>query len=82
MSENRVQSGGIGFAGLLTILFIALKLTNHTNWSWAWVLSPLWVPLAVVLGLLVFLALPLWLYSERSKKKRRRLAAERRKALR
>jgi len=37
------QSGGIGFVGLLTILFIALKLTGYIAWSWWWVLSPLWI---------------------------------------
>jgi hypothetical protein len=31
----------VGFSGLLTILFIALKLTGYINWSWLWVLSPM-----------------------------------------
>jgi hypothetical protein len=31
------------FLPLLTILFIGLKLTNHIQWSWLWVLSPLWI---------------------------------------
>lgn len=39
-----------GFLGMLTILFIALKLTDHIDWSWWWVVSPLWIPLAVVFG--------------------------------
>jgi hypothetical protein len=34
------NSGGIGFVGLLTILFIGLKLTGFIDWSWFWVLSP------------------------------------------
>lgn len=29
--------------GLLTILFIGLKLTNNIAWSWWWVLCPLWI---------------------------------------
>ena len=29
-----------GFTGMLTILFIGLKLTNVIDWSWWWVLSP------------------------------------------
>jgi hypothetical protein len=37
------SSGGIGFVGLLTLLFIALKLTNYIDWSWWWVLSPMWI---------------------------------------
>lgn len=49
MSNQSTNSGEIGFAGLLTIVFIILKLTDNIDWSWWWVLSPLWVPLAVVL---------------------------------
>jgi hypothetical protein len=42
MSNNTSSSsGGIGFAGALTILFIGLKLGNVINWPWLWVLSPL-----------------------------------------
>lgn len=33
----------IGFLGLLTIVFIVLKLTGVISWSWVWVLSPLWI---------------------------------------
>lgn len=45
-------SGGIGFFGLLAIVFITLKLTGYIAWSWWWVLAPLWLPAAVVLGVL------------------------------
>lgn len=40
--------GGVGFSGLLTILFVALKLTHVVDWSWWWVLSPLWIGAALV----------------------------------
>lgn len=40
---------GISFVGVLAILSIGLKLTNYINWSWWWVLSPLWGPFAIVL---------------------------------
>lgn len=49
MSNNNTSSGGIGFTGLLTITFVALKLTGFIDWSWWWVLSPAWIPLAVIL---------------------------------
>lgn len=49
MSTNTQSSGGIGFCGLLAIVFITLKLTSVIAWSWWWVLSPLWIPLAIVL---------------------------------
>ena len=47
------SSGGIGFCGLLTILFVALKLTGYIAWSWWWVLSPLWIGLAALIVILV-----------------------------
>ena len=42
--ENNKNTGGIGFCGLLTILFVGLKLTGYISWSWWWVLSPMWIP--------------------------------------
>jgi len=54
-NSSSSSSGGIGFVGLLTILFIALKLTNYIDWSWWWVLSPLWISAAIgAVFLLVF----------------------------
>lgn len=47
---------GIGFLGLLTILFIGLKLTGYVGWSWWWVLSPIWLT-PVVIFTIVFLIL-------------------------
>ena len=58
MSNEKTQAatGGIGFCGALTILFVALKLCNVISWSWWWVLAPLWIPFALIVILLV-----LWL---------------------
>lgn len=49
MSDRKSSTGGISFLGLLTIVFITLKLTKVIAWSWWWVLCPLWGPLALVL---------------------------------
>lgn len=49
------KSGGIGFVGLLTILFIGLKLTDYIDWSWWWVLSPIWISVSIV-GLIILVA--------------------------
>ena len=38
----------IGFLGLLTLVFIVLKLTNYIDWEWVWVLSPLWLGWVIV----------------------------------
>jgi len=53
--SNSKQSGGIGFCGALAILFIGLKLADKIDWSWWWVLSPVWGPfvLCVVAVLVV-----------------------------
>jgi hypothetical protein len=47
----------VGFFGMLTILFVGLKLTGHIDWSWLWVLSPLWLPFALVCGGLLAVSL-------------------------
>lgn len=47
------SSSGIGFAGLLTVVFITLKLLGKISWSWWWVLSPLWISFIFVVLLLV-----------------------------
>jgi hypothetical protein len=51
------NSGGVGFIGLLTIVFITLKLLGKIDWSWWWVLSPIWISGAATLliGVLVLL---------------------------
>ena len=41
------SNGGIGFIGLLTILFIGLKLGKLIAWSWWWVLSPIWITISI-----------------------------------
>jgi hypothetical protein len=57
MANNQnVNSGGIGFAGLLTILFIGLKLGGVIAWSWWWILSPLWISF-LLLFLIFFIIL-------------------------
>ena len=48
MSTQSSTAGGIGFCGALTIAFIVLQLCSVINWSWWWVLGPLWIPLAVI----------------------------------
>jgi len=49
----QASASGVGFFGLLTILFIALKLFGVIGWSWWWVLAPLWLPVALFLGIAV-----------------------------
>ena len=58
MEKNNGSAGGVGFTSLLTILFIALKLCGVINWSWVWVLSPIWI-MSIIIVLLVLLA---WIF--------------------
>ncbi len=53
MSDNSSSSGGIGFVGLLTILFVGLKLAGFIGWSWWWVLSPLWITAGAIAGFVI-----------------------------
>ena len=57
MSSSSSSSGGISFTGALTILFIGLKLGNVINWSWWWVLSPIWISLLIVITFLIIFLL-------------------------
>lgn len=50
-----VSLGG-GFCGLLTILFVGLKLTNYIDWSWWWILAPMWMPTAFALAIVAVVA--------------------------
>jgi hypothetical protein len=34
---------------LLLVLFVGLKLAGVIDWSWWWVLTPIWLPSAIVL---------------------------------
>jgi len=43
--------------GVLLILFIVLKILAIINWSWWWVLSPLWLPIIGILGFLLVIAI-------------------------
>ena len=59
MSTNTTTSNstGVGFCGLLAVLFIGLKLTGYIAWSWVWVLAPLWIPFVILLGVLLLVVL-------------------------
>ena len=53
MADVKINFAYGGFTGLLTILFIALKLLDKIDWSWWWILSPIWISI----GLWIFILL-------------------------
>lgn len=57
-----MNSGGIGFVGVLTITFIVLKLVGFIGWPWVWVLAPIWIGLVVylVVAVAVFVLIQLF----------------------
>lgn len=51
---TNTKSSGISFFGLLTIVFITLKLTKYIDWSWFWVLSPSLIPAMILIMMLIY----------------------------
>ena len=49
-----VNIGGL-FSTLLAVAFIVLKLCHVIEWSWLWVLAPLWIPLAFTLVIITII---------------------------
>lgn len=65
MAQNQANNTGIGFVGLLTIVFVTLKLTKNIDWSWWWVTSPLWI--TAILCILV-ISFAVWYNTKQEKK--------------
>lgn len=61
--SNNNSSSGLGLGSVLFIVFLVLKLTNCIDWSWWWVTSPLWIPLAIVVSVLLVGLLFAWIDS-------------------
>lgn len=54
------MENGISLSGVLTIVFVVLKLVGVIDWSWWWVLSPVWIPIALwiaIIGVFYLVAL-------------------------
>ena len=52
--KNKSQGYGMNFLEVLLIVFVILRLVGVISWSWWWVLSPLWLPLLIVMPYLVY----------------------------
>ena len=56
LKEEKKRKHGTDIVTLLTLIFVALKVTNHIEWSWVWVFSPIWITVlffGVVFGLIL-----------------------------
>lgn len=55
MASSSSSTGGIGLVGVLTVIFVSAKIFEWdpiAQWSWWWVLSPLWI--STIIGLSIF----------------------------
>lgn len=53
MAKDNKSCAGIAFTDLLAITFIILKLTGVIDWSWVWVLCPLWIGVGVIVVVMI-----------------------------
>lgn len=69
MGNSSSSSSGIGFVGLLTVVFVIAKLWGVIEWSWWAVFSPVLIGMSIVTLFLSFLfAMGVW--TECGKKKK------------
>lgn len=52
-NETKYVGDSMGLTGWLQVAFIVLKLCNIIDWSWVWVLAPLWVTFSVLIIFLI-----------------------------
>ena len=71
-NESKGTSEGIGFVGLLTIVFITLKLLGKITWSWVWVLSPIWISTILWVDILIIALIAAEISRRRRYKRRNR----------
>ena len=52
MGDKRTR-GGMSLSGVLTVIFIVLKLIGVINWSWLWVFAPLWILSLIAVAIVI-----------------------------
>ena len=58
MANNEVEvRSGVGLPTILTVIFVVLKLVGVIDWSWWWVLSPLWISFLISMALIIILSI-------------------------
>lgn len=56
MNDNNLS---VNLFEVLGIVFIILKLCKVINWSWLWVLSPIWIPILIWIIIYIILKITL-----------------------
>jgi hypothetical protein len=70
MNDKKATTGGFGIGTVLFLIFLTLKLAEVgpvAKWSWWWVTSPLWIPLALV-GIVVAIVVGIIAITSKSSK--------------
>ena len=70
MSNNNSNNNGMSTSTVLTLIFVTLKLCNVIDWSWWWILSPVWITAGIAILALAVIAL--WEMSDAKEKARRK----------
>ena len=68
MKNNSSNDTGMSFSAVLTLIFVVLKLCKVIDWSWWWVLSPLWISTILIIAI-YFIA---WFIYKRKRNRRKR----------
>jgi ABC-type polysaccharide/polyol phosphate export permease len=56
----------------LLVVFLVLKLVGVINWSWLWVLAPVWIPLAGLVLVAIFMLISAIFVSIKDRKIKKR----------
>lgn len=51
--KEQAKTGGLGLGSIVFLIFLIMKLFSIepvSEWSWFWVTSPLWIPIAILIG--------------------------------
>lgn len=57
MKTTTYTNSGTSLSTVLFVVFLILKLTNVIDWSWWWVTSPLWLPVALIFAIGLFVVM-------------------------
>lgn len=67
--STQTTSQGTSIVTLLTVAFVVLKLTKVIDWSWWWVLSPIWISFSFVILVALIVAIPALIQKRKNRKK-------------
>lgn len=56
-TSGKIAVWKVDFQEALVLLLTYAKVTNHIDWSWWWVTSPMWAPITIIIGLHVLISL-------------------------